>query len=388
MAKNHLSPSAGQDIARYIREHLGETLSYTTIDELCGTQSSNQQYNLIVGPLVKDGVLVVSNRQVLRGNDSAPIYKSYKICRKLPSTLVHSSAFMEGEANMGVLDEAVADLNPLLTENGFLAKHLEAVRGWHDELLLFGAWLDAHPEPPRPAILEERSFEVFHNEKALGNKDDRRGGRTLMELINNTGLAPRLCLQTDAHQELVYYVPRTMRRILTILVVENHAPFIHVQEALARGVRSFFGSHVDGVVYGRGFGILALDALHTTEGLFSEGKIVRYLYWGDIDRPGIEAYERLAEEYDLAPLVEAYRSMIAHADGELPASFDKRFPAHMGVDIASQLDPYELEVFMRVIAQGLRIPQEAVPAEVYDGSGETRRLVSTLRKTKRSTPFW
>lgn len=379
MAKKQLSPTAGQDVARYIREHLGEVMTYTKLDELCGTTSSNQQF-LIVGALVKDGVLTISQRKVMRGNDAAPIYRSYHICKKLPRKLAHSAAFMEGNANMGVIDEAVVDLNPLLTENGFLSKNLEAAKAWHAELLMFGAWLDGHPESPAPAIVEERSFEVFHNEKLLGNKDDRRGGRTLLELINNVGLAPRLALQADTHQELVYYVPRTLRRVLTVLVVENHAPFVHVQEALQRGVRTFFGRHVDGVVYGRGFGILAGEALGTTETLFAEGRSVRYLYWGDIDRPGIEAYERLTEDYDIRPLVDAYRSMIAHAGDDLPESTDKRLPPHMGVDIASELGTKELEVFMRVIAANLRIPQEAVPPAVYDGSGGTKRLALTLRR--------
>ncbi len=382
MAKKQLSATAGQDVARYIREHLGETLAYTTIDELCGTNSSNQQY-LIVGPLIKDGVLKVSQRKVMRGNDEAPIYRSYHICKQLPKTLSHSAAFMEGGANMGVLEEAVVCFNPLLTENGFLAKNLDAAKGWHNELMMLGDWLDTHEGPLDTAILEERSFEVFHNEKLLGNKDDRRGGKTLLELINNLGVAPRLYLQNDLHQELVYYVPRTMRRVLSVLVVENHAPFVRVQAALQRGVRTFFGCHVDGVVYGRGFGILAGDALSTTESLFSEGRIVRYWYWGDIDRPGVEAYERLAEQHDVKPLVAAYQAMIAHAGSDLPVSSDERIPTHMGVDIASQLEPPELEVFMRVLASNLRIPQEAVPPTVYDGSGGTPRLAMTLRTRRR-----
>ena len=382
MAKKKLSPTAGKDMAAYIRAHLGEVMSYVTIDELCGTTSSNQQY-LIVGPLVKDGVLRVSQRKLIRGNDDAPIYRSYHIRKTLPQTLKHSAAFMEGNANMGVLDEAVADLNPVLTENGFLSKHLEAAKAWHEELLLLGTWLDEHEGPLAPAILEERSFEVFRNEKILGNKDDRRGGKTLMELVNNTGIAERLDLDNDVNQELVYYVPRTRRRVRSILVVENHAPFVRVKTALKRGVRSFFGCHVDGVVYGRGFGILSGDALHTTEELFANGCSVRYWYWGDIDRPGIEVYERLAEDHDIRPLVPAYQAMIEHAGNVLPSSTDERLPPHMGVDIASELRPSELETFMRVMAGCLRIPQEAVPASVYDGTGGTRRLAMTLRTRHR-----
>ena len=380
MAKKPLSPTAGRDVARYIREHLGETMRYTTLDELCGTTSSNQQY-LIVGPLVKDGILHVSQRKLIRGNDEAPIYRSYHICKQLPKSLTHSAAFMEGNANMGVLDPEVADLNPLLTENGFLYKNLDAAKAWHNELLLFGNWLNAIGDDLAPAIMEERSFEVFHNEKLLGNKDDRRGGRTLMELINNLGLAPRLRLQEDVQQELVYYVPRTLRRVLSILVVENHAPFVRVQEALKRGVRSIFGRHVDGVVYGRGFGILSGNALRATEELFANGCPVRYWYWGDIDRPGIEVYERLAEEHDIRPLVPAYQAMIAHAGEDLPTSTDERLPPHMGVDIAAELEKEQLEVFTRVVAGCLRIPQEAVPPSLYDGSGGTKRLALALRKS-------
>lgn len=383
MAKKQLSQTAGQDVAQYIRDHLGEILSYTKIDELCGTNSSNQQYSLIIGPLIKDGVLRVHRRKVIRGNDQAPIHHSYRICKELPKQFTYAAAFMEGNANMGVMNEAVADLNPVLAENGFLVKNLEAAEAWRPELLLFGAWLEANPGPLVPAITEERSFEIFHNEKVLGNKDDRRGGRTLLELINNIGLAPRLYIQADSHQELVYYVPRTLRRVLTILVIENHAPFVHVQSALQRGVRTFFGRHVDGVVYGRGFGILAGDALATTERLFSNGYPVRYLYWGDIDRPGIEVYERLAPDFDIEPLVSAYKSMLAHAGSDLPVSTGADIPPHLGVDIASQLDTFELEMFMRVLVHNLRIPQEAIPASVYDGTDGTHKLALAMRTRRR-----
>lgn len=382
MAKKQLSETAGQDVARYIREHLGETLVYTTIDELCGTNSSNQQYSLIVGPLVKDGVLRVQRKKLIRGNEQSPIHYSYRICKELPATLTYSSAFMEGGANMGVLNAEVADLNPLLSKNGFLVKNLGAAKGWHDELQMLGLWLDEHPEIPEPAIMEERSFEVFHNEKLLGNKDDRRGGRTLLELINNLGLASRLNITTDTHLELVYYVPRSLRRVLTILVVENHAPFVHVQEALQRGVRTFFGRHVDGVVYGRGSTILAGDTLGITERLFSNGNPVRYLYWGDIDRPGIEVYERLVPDYEIEPLVAAYKAMIEHAGSDLPVSTGVDVPPHMGVDIASKLEPVELEVFMRAMVCCLRIPQEAVPPSLYDGTAGTQRLALSLRSRR------
>ena len=96
-------------------------------------------------------------------------------------------------------------------------------------------------------------------------------------------------------------------------------------------------------------------------------------------------YERLAEEHDIRPLVEAYQAMIRHAGSTLPASTGERLPTHMGVDIASELEPSELEMFMRVVAGCLRIPQEAVPASTYDGSGGTRRLAMTLRP-RRSSP--
>ena len=532
MAKPKMKGSAAQELADFIRDNPGGTLTVEKIDQICGTASSKLQYILLIGPLVKDGILVPNTEggAPFRGNEQEPVYRSYAIAEQIPSSLSHSQQVMDGSATVdkkyrqeqmqraaaerqsnatGKVDptlveaigaaesqrlpagslepepddddskpgegqlqldleadaeaieveasivvapsEADAEVSsafvpkhetPLvmekelpsstpepeatkepapqqaptqqkqpapqqapapqkqkakqkarqqsqqkslpkqlsgiskeLTQDGYLATHLTAATGWKRELLALGAWLKDHPEPPEPAILEERSFEVFGNEKVLAPKGEKRGGITLPSLLYAIGVHHRLNIMDDPFNELIYYVPKTLRRTIWVLVVENHAPFVHIQQALAQGKRTFFGHHVDGVIYGEGYKVVFEDALGVTESYFRQGKTVRYLYWGDIDRPGIDAMERAAEGREMEPLVEAYEAMIeAVAGRELPTSGARAMPQHMGIALASQLKPESLEIYMRVLAEGLRIPQEAVAPSLIHGPEKTKKI--------------
>ena len=535
MAKPKMKGSAAQELADFIRDNPGGTLTVEKIDQICGTASSKLQYILLIGPLVKDGILVPNTEggAPYRGNEQEPVYRSYAIAAQIPSSLPHSHQVMDGSATVdkkyrqeqmqraaaerqfnatGKVDPSLVeainaaeterlfasvaesdpddDLRPTegqlqldlegeaepieveasivvapseaeevvppavvpkpetplvlekelpapeispeapkrpapqqakpeqkqaapqqaptpqkqqpqqkakqkpakqspqkplpkqlsgisreLTQDGYLAGHLTAATGWKKELLQLGAWLKDNPEPPAPAILEERSFEVFGNEKVLGPKGEKRGGITLPALISALGVHKRLNIMDDPFNELIYYVPKTLRRTIWVLVVENHAPFVHIQQALAQGKRTFFGHHVDGVIYGEGYKVVFEDALGVTEGYFRQGKTVRYLYWGDIDRPGIDVMERAGEGREMEPLVEAYEAMIeAVAGRELPASGARAMPQHMGIALASQLKPESLEIYMRVLAEGLRIPQEAVAPSAIKGPEKTKKI--------------
>ena len=384
MPKSALAPTAARDMASYVRANLAGRITIEQIDKICGTKSSKAQFTHIIGPLVKDGVLTPdgSCTKLVRGNPQQPIYAAYNVCAKLPNTLRNSHDIMLGQQRIDDTLALVAELDEALTQNGHLARNPEATLAWQDELKAVSLWLKAHPEPVWPAVSEERSFEIFGNEKRLGARE-KRGGVTLQALLGSAGIKARLSIDDVPSNELVYYVPRTPRRTITVLVVENHAPFARVQAALAAGVRVFFGRHVDGVIYGEGFKCIFGGAIGITEGYFSEGRTVRYLYWGDIDRPGIEIMERLLETWDMEPLVGAYEAMIECAGSQtLPQAGPQRLPPHMGVSIASKLSPEALECFMRVLAEGLRIPQEAVPKARYDGSEVPKRLSVTLRSRR------
>ena len=96
--------------------------------------------------------------------------------------------------------------------------------------------------------------------------------------------------------------------------------------------------------------------------------------------------ERAAEGREMEPLVAAYEAMIdAVAGRELPASGARAMPQHMGIALASQLKPESLEVYMRVLAEGLRIPQEAVAPSIIKGAERTRRFTPPRLPGRRKT---
>jgi len=374
MARTRLSETAGKDMRDYIEAHLGEPLRYQTIDRLCGTTSSNEVFNKIVGPLVKDGVIEPTNKKLIRGNDDCPIFQEYRICDTLPDDLTYSGGFMLGTANAGMLSDELASLSPSLTQNDYLMLNPRATIAWIEELRRLGAWLDDPKNvDATPALPEERAFEVFRNEKLLNPRGENREGRTLLELIHGTGVFDRLRIYDLPGTELPYYRPRRGFGTINELVVENHVPFVRICDLLDEGVRKFYGVRVDAVIYGSGFAALADSALENTERLLTRKHKVRRYYWGDIDRPGIEVYERLAEKVDIQLLVPAYEAMLDAAETDaLPHSGGQRLPEHMGASLAVRLNERRLETYLRVMAADLRIPQEAVSIEDHVQRGKTR----------------
>ena len=106
--KKELAPGAERRIANYIRKRLGQKMSWRGLDEICGTQSSDVQYDRVVGPLLADGVLVASSDKLHAGSAERPIMEEYLICAELPSELTASAALWEaaGAADQGAASEA------------------------------------------------------------------------------------------------------------------------------------------------------------------------------------------------------------------------------------------------------------------------------------------
>ena len=102
MAKPKMKASAAQELADFIRDNPGGTLTVERIDQICGTASSKLQYILLIGPLVKDGILVPNTEggAPYRGNEQEPVYRSYAIAAQIPSSLSHSHQVMDGSATV------------------------------------------------------------------------------------------------------------------------------------------------------------------------------------------------------------------------------------------------------------------------------------------------
>ena len=544
--KKELAPGAERRIANYIRKRLGQKMSWRGLDEICGTQSSDVQYDRVVGPLLADGVLVASSDKLHAGSAERPIMEEYLICAELPSELTASAALWEaaGAADQGAASEAAqgaaaetdaahgaddadaaegeapaprkrtrrggrrrrkagtatengsADasledggtdeaaqgeanpaqgeaaaaaatptdatrtqapsappapaatpapsaaepprpanqpappvpkqatpaskqptrapkqarpaakqqralaqpkptpalpspldtLNPQLTRNGYLAGHPSAAKAWRRELQTLSQWLDEHPRDIEPALEEERSFEIFGNEKLIGQRGQQRGGVPFGILLKSMGVMNALAIE-DVPIELRAYAPDAHRRLITVLIVENHCPYLRISDAMKEGQRTFFGRHIDALVYGEGGRVSAPGILARTQEAIARDATFKYLYWGDIDREGIAIYERLVRDahIDLELLFPAYTAMLDAVNPEtLPlGGKGSNYPTHAGIELAKQLNERQLETYIRVMMLGLRIPQEAVPVESYC---HPRPTLSTVAQTARALP--
>lgn len=167
--------------------------------------------------------------------------------------------------------------------------------------------------------------------------------------------------------DLLYHAPRR-RKHMRVLVTENLDPWLDVHDLMyEEGRTTILGERIHAVVLGGGTPILEhnrLALLLDTLGADS----VEVLYWGDIDRAGIDIMVRLrdvlGEHYPFAPFTPAYQLMIDKAQERYPdpADNEQTCQVNLGMpDMSLMCDDLteEAAAYARSVVEGCRlIPQE------------------------------
>lgn len=167
--------------------------------------------------------------------------------------------------------------------------------------------------------------------------------------------------------DLLYHAPRR-RKHMRVLVTENLDPWLDVHDLMyEEGRTTILGERIHAVVLGGGTPILEhnrLALLLDTLGADS----VEVLYWGDIDRAGIDIMVRLrdvlGEHYPFAPFIPAYQLMIDKAQERYPNPADNEQTCQVNIgmpDMSPLRDGLteEAAVYARTVVEGCRlIPQE------------------------------
>ena len=167
--------------------------------------------------------------------------------------------------------------------------------------------------------------------------------------------------------DLLYHAPRR-RKHMRVLVTENLDPWLDVHDLMyEEGRTTILGERIHAVVLGGGTPILEhnrLALLLDTLGADS----VEVLYWGDIDRAGIDIMVRLrdvlGERYPFAPFTPAYQLMIDKAQERYPdpADNEQTCQVNLGMpDMSLMCDGLteEAAAYARSVVEGCRlIPQE------------------------------
>ena len=212
------------------------------------------------------------------------------------------------------LREQIVQLNPRLWMNGWLLSHPGAFTLYERELRGIDAALQ-EGELPGDLTRRQLAYKMGGNEKFFEYGAD--GHKLLRAMGADDLIGHRLVPKAD----MLYHVPRR-RKSMKILVTENLDPWLDVRDLMYEDGRSLIlGERVHGVVLGGGNPVIEnnrLSGLLETLG----AETIEVLYWGDIDRAGLNLLQRLQAmlegRYKVTPFMPAYRLMLERAMERYP----------------------------------------------------------------------
>jgi hypothetical protein len=244
-----------------------------------------------------------------------------------------------------------------MQRNDYLKNHPTAFQEHQDTLEALSSWLFQNHSNPIAVSRKERSFEIFGAEKVL---DDS----SFKTLLNNMKInADTLCFYDTPAYCFHDYIPKLSNK-MCLLICENKDIWFNLRKMLYEYRRNeLWKTSLDGVIYGEGNRICEEGAL-TEYTRFLGVKNVQYLYWGDIDREGINIAIRLFQnnpDLEIVPFRAAYLQMLKRAkDCHIVFSDDTRERMEDYASFMASFETDEQTILYEKIQQNLHIPQEII----------------------------
>ncbi len=167
--------------------------------------------------------------------------------------------------------------------------------------------------------------------------------------------------------DILYHAPRR-RKHMRVLVTENLDPWLDVRDLMYEEGRSvILGERIHAVVLGGGMPVLEHNRLALL--LDSLGAdTIEVLYWGDIDRAGLDIYAKLDDlldaKYNLAPFTPGYQLMCDRAMERFPDPCDNEQTGQINIEVGdcslltAGLTPEAADYARAVIENCGLVPQE------------------------------
>jgi hypothetical protein len=318
-----------------------KTITKAEMEQLFSVMGDEALYQ-IVNALVQEQILVPVKASKTNGNTRYPIYLKYKI----QQTEEESSDMME----------EIMHLHPKMLQTGYLQSKPDIYQKYRDQLQKLKQYLFARKEAGIAISRKERSFEIFGEEKLLDQT-------AFAHLLEKLGLTADVLGFYDTPAYCFHdYIP-VHRENLTLLICENKDIWFNLRRRMFENhARNIFGTRIDGVVYGCGNKVSEPEALtHYTDFLCAS---VTYLYWGDIDREGLNIYLRLVKnnpQLSVQLFVPAYTEMLHRAQMRtMPDIADHRERMEDYTSVYESFALCERDVFQEIICSNKRVPQEII----------------------------
>ena len=212
------------------------------------------------------------------------------------------------------------------------------------------------------ASIEERSLELFYDEKFLKNRKETSKGKC--------GILGRLKISSEdlkmkKYGEMFIYWNRGVKQIKNIIILENHSTFF-TYKRIAEEKGEIFGFTPDIIIYGEGKKIE--NSFSFLEEI-ADTSAVKVLYFGDLDSEGLGIYLRLKARYPDVTIEiqkEAYKHLIKISSRSYPLGNQIKNPLYLELflsELQDVLDDNCLKKIEDIWYGDYRIPQELINYE-------------------------
>lgn len=214
--------------------------------------------------------------------------------------------------------------------------------------------------------VEERSLELFYDEKFItGRKDANKGEHGILKRLQISYED----LKMKRYGEMFIYWNRGVKTIKNIIILENHSTFFTYKRIMAQ-YGHIFGFTPDALIYGAG---KKIEKSFSFLEEIADLSYVKVLYFGDIDSEGFGIYHRLKQRYphvDIRLEYEAYSRLIAMCRRNYPLNGQKKNQLYLECFL-QEMKPYlpgeDLTKLNYIWEQDFRIPQELMSYDYLAG---------------------
>ena len=324
-----------------LKKYGKKTITKSDLENIFAVSSDEELFE-IISVLSEQQILSPIKSSKTNGNRLYPIYLKYKV--SLPKDTYETEL------------KEISVLHPLLQSNGYLQSKPKEYKKHRSSLQKLDRYLFSRNRNEISISRKERSLEIFDEEKALDDK-------TFCALLERIGITANVLAFYDTPEYCFdAYIPDRKTQ-MTLLICENKDIWFNIRRMMfENNATNIFGTHIDGVIYGCGNKVSGMGVLTTyTEFIGSE---VKYLYWGDIDRAGLNIYlstVRANPNIDIRLFVPAYEEMLRLAQTKnIPDSDDERNHIEDYSQIFDLVDQNLRVAFEQNIQNNKRIPQEII----------------------------
>lgn len=247
----------------------------------------------------------------------------------------------------------IVQLDQQFWMNGWLLSHPGAFELYEKELLALNEFL-VSGTMIGDVTRRQLAYQMGGDEKFFEYGSDG------FRLLRSMGVEDLIRHRPLPKPDLLYHAPRR-RKHMRVLVTENLDPWLDVRDLMyEEGVSQILGERIHAVVLGGGMPVLEPNRLHLLlDTLGADSYDV--LYWGDIDRAGLDILLKLQAlldgKFEVKAFTPAYQLMCDRAMARFPEPGDNEKTGQINLEVGDT----------SVICDGLTPEAAAYAKAVIDG---------------------